>query len=279
MASLQIPRTTRGTLTRECAALGLGPDDVVMVHASLRAVGPVLGGPTEVVAAVIDAVAPDGTVMAYLGCDSPYDDLGRGLYSADDERFIREHCPAFDRHGSPANREFGAFAEFLRKHPAVRISDHVGARMAAIGGVSRRLTHEHALNFGLGEGSPLARLCDLHGKVLLLGSDLDNVTLLHYAEAVAPIAGKRVARIAVPRLREGARVWQEVEEFDSANGVRDWPDRFFAGIVEAFIAAGHARSGRVGGATSHLFAARALVEFAAPRMVAAAAAIDAASGG
>lgn len=32
---------------------------------------------------------------------------------------------------------------------------------------------------------PLAKLCE--GKVLLLGSDLDQITLFHYAEHIAPI--------------------------------------------------------------------------------------------
>jgi aminoglycoside 3-N-acetyltransferase len=265
------PRLTRAALTRQCADLGLAPGDAVMVHASLRAVGPVLGGPTELIAAILAAVGDAGTVLVYVGGPSPYDDLGRGFYSPDDEAFIAEHCPAFDPDRAPANREFGAFAEFFRTFPGARCSDQVGARMAAIGADAEALTRDHPLDYGLGPGSPLARLCDRGGKLLLLGSDLDNVTLLHYAEALAPIADKRVVHIKVPRLQGGARVWQDVVEYDSAHGVRDWPDRFFAAIVEAYLAAGRARTGPVGGAISHLLPARDLVEFAVARMVEAAA--------
>jgi aminoglycoside 3-N-acetyltransferase len=269
------PRATRDTLTRQCAALGLGPGDVVMVHASLRGVGPVLGGPPELIEAIVDAVGEAGTVLVYVGGASPYDDLGRGLYSREDEAFIREHCPPFDPDRSPASRDFGAFAEFFRTRVGVRCSDQVGARMAAVGARAEALLRDHPRDFGLGEGSPLARLCDLDGKLLLLGSDADNVTLLHYAEAIAPIADKRVVHVEVPRLRDGARVWLPVVEYDSMVGIRAWPERFFAAIVDAFVAEGRARNGPVGAATSRLIAARELVAFAVPRMVAAAERLDA----
>lgn len=264
---LVCPRRTRETLAQECAALGIDRGDTVMVHASLRAVGPILGGPDALIEAILDAVGPTGTMMMYLGSPSPLDDLGRGLYSPDDERFIAEHCPAFDPRRTRANRDFGALPELFRGHPEVRCSANVGMRMAAVGARADELTRDHSLQFGLGAGSPLERLCRVGGKVLLLGSDFDNVTLLHYAEAVAPIAGKRLARVRVPVLEQGERVWRDVEEFDTSAGIKDWPDRFFARIVEAFVAAGLARRGPVGGADSHLFAARRLIEFAVPIMV------------
>lgn len=264
---LECPRLTRAQLVRQCAELGVVRGDLVMVHASLRAVGPILGGPDELIAAIVEAVGPSGTMMVYVGDQSPFDDLGRGLYTDEEERFIRDCCPPFDPHSSRASRDFGALAECFRTHPGVRCSEQVGARMAAVGAHADALLRDHALDYGLGEGSPLARLCELGGKVLLLGSDLDNTTLLHYAEAVAPIADKRVVRIEVPLLRGGEKVWVEVEEFDSSAGIKDWPERFFATIVEAFVAQGKARSGPVGGAASLIMGARELVEFAVPMMV------------
>ena len=39
-----------------------------MVHASLRAIGEVAGGPDEVHLAIKDAVGPDGTMLMYAGC-------------------------------------------------------------------------------------------------------------------------------------------------------------------------------------------------------------------
>ncbi|WAS99455.1 aminoglycoside 3-N-acetyltransferase [Nannocystis punicea] len=273
--NLACPRITQEMLVRDCAALGVVPGDTVMVHASLRAAGSLLGGPDTLIAAILAAVGEVGTMMVYLGCPSPYDDIGRGLHPPEDERFIEEHCPPFDPSLTRASRDFGVLAEFFRGHPKVRCSANVGMRMGAAGALAEFLTRDHAPNYGLGEGSPLARLCEVGGKVLLVGSDLDQVTLLHYAEALAPIPDKRVARVRVPVLRDGARVWLDVEEFDSMNGIKDWPDRLFGAIVERFLAAGLARSGPIGAAASHLLPARALVDFAVPIMAATAAELDA----
>ncbi|MCY1005627.1 aminoglycoside 3-N-acetyltransferase [Nannocystis pusilla] len=269
--NLVCPRITQETLARDCAALGVVPGDTVMVHASLRAVGPLLGGPDTLIAAILQSLGEAGTMMVYLGCPSPYDDLGRGLYPPEDERFIEEHCPPFDPYLTRASRDFGVLPEFFRGHPRVRCSANAGMRMGAVGARADFLTRDHGPNYGLGEGSPLARLCDVDGKVLLVGSDLDQVTLLHYAEAVAPMEGKRLAHVRVPVLQGGARVWLDVEEFDTNNGIKDWPERFFGTIVEGFLAAGLGRSGPIGQATCHLLPARALVDFAVPIMTATAA--------
>jgi aminoglycoside 3-N-acetyltransferase len=277
---LVAPRQTRATLTAQCVALGLVPGDTVMVHASLRAVGEVLGGPDELIEALLAAVGAAGTVLVYVGGPSPFDDVGRGMYAPADEAFVLEHCPPFDPRHTRASRDFGALAELFRSHPRAVCSAAVGARMAAIGAAAEELTRDHGPDYGLGVGSPLERLCRRGGKVMLVGSDPDNTTLLHYAEAVAPIADKRVARVRVPLVgADGRREWREVAEYDSAHGVRDWPDRLFARVVEGFVAGGGARVGALGGARTVVFRAQALVDFAVPILVETAARLDASGTG
>jgi aminoglycoside N3'-acetyltransferase len=56
----------------------------------------------------------------------------------------------------------------------------------------------------------------LDGKIVLLGSDHDAVTFLHYVEHVADIPGKRIARYEVPVIENGSRVWRVMEEFDTS---------------------------------------------------------------
>lgn len=69
-------------------------------------------------------------------------------------------------------------------------------------------------------------------------------------------------------LENGARVWRDMEEFDSSDaGVHpNWPARFFAQIVDGYLADSDNRGGRVGDARSDLFPARGLVDFARPMM-------------
>jgi aminoglycoside 3-N-acetyltransferase len=98
------------------------------------------------------------------------------------------------------------------------------------------------------------------------------VTLLHYAEHIAPFKDKRIARYKVPILRDGARVWVDCEEFNTSSaGVHDnWTENAFELIVEDFLAkrAGTAacRAGQVGLAASVLLGAAELVGHAIPIM-------------
>ncbi len=272
--AVRVPATLR-ELTEQARALGLAPGDAVMLHVSLRALGPVLGGPDRLIEALALAVGAAGTLVVYVGCEPPYDDIGRQRYAPAEEAFFRAELPAFDPATARACRDFGAFAELFRSHPGVVCSANPGARLAALGGRAVALTRDHALDDGYGAGSPFDRLCRAGGKVLLIGSDPDNVSLLHFAEAVAPIPDKRRVRIETALRGERGRRWVAYEETDTANGICDWPERFFAGIVGRFVAArserGEACLGPLGQAPATLLDAAALVDFAVPLMVEAAA--------
>jgi aminoglycoside 3-N-acetyltransferase len=52
-----------------------------------------------------------------------------------------------------------------------------------------------------GAGTPYARLVELGGRVALLGAPLDTVTLVHHAEAVAEVPGKRRVSYGIARDR------------------------------------------------------------------------------
>jgi len=263
-------------LLEQSRGIGLASGDVVMVHASLRAVGPILGGPDVLIDAVLESVGPAGTMMMYVGCQEPFDDVGRGCFSGEQEAFILQHCPPFDPITARASRAFGALAELFRTRPGVVCSRNPGARMAARGDKADWLTRDHPLSYGMGPGSPLEKLCQAGGKLLLVGSDPDEVTLLHYAENLAPVARKKTLRIKVPLLVDGDRKWIEIEEYNSSTGIRDWPERFFADIVQAFLPRSGVITARLGGAVTHCMDAKALIDFAIPMMVETAARLDAA---
>lgn len=252
----------RTTLIQQLNVLGLQKDDIVMLHASVRAIGPVLGGPDQVLLSIMDAIHPSGTLMMYVGCDPAYEAVGRRELSLEDENMILQSCPPFDYTKARARRDYGILAEFFRSLPGVLCSENPGARIAASGSKALLLTKNHPLNYGYGLQSPLDKLYKNNGKILLLGSDLDQVTLLHYAEHIAPIQDKRIVRFKVPLLRKGNRVWCDIEEYDTSLGIRLWPDRFFAQIMDKFFQKNHIKTQKIGHADSYLVDAKALVDFA-----------------
>ena len=239
-----------------------------MIHASVRAVGAVHGGPDEIHCAVEDAVGPGGTVMMFVGCQDGFDDVGRGVYSAAQEAETLAHQPPFDPQSARAQRDFGALAEFFRSSPGTVCSEAVCGRVAARGAKAGWLVADAPWNYGFGPGSPFAKLVEARGRVLLLGSSHDEVTVLHYAEHIADCADKRVVRYRVPWREGGRRVWRDVEEFNTGgDGVHaHWPHDFFARIVDDFLRSNECGRGRVGNADSFLLDATALVKHAVPLM-------------
>ncbi|QDZ11740.1 aminoglycoside 3-N-acetyltransferase [Devosia ginsengisoli] len=246
---------TRAALTEHLSALGLVPGDAVLVHAGLRSVGPILGGPDALIDALRDVVGPDGTILGY--CDWQMDELGR------DDPVLRQHVPGFDPVRSRSIRDNGAFPELLRTTPGARRSGSPGASCAALGGRAEWFVTDHALDYGYGPQSPFGKLVASGGKTLLIGAPLDTMTLLHHAEHLADIPGKRVLRYESPILVDGQTAWRWFEEFDTGMPVVEGlADDYFEEVVEDFLATGQGRRGLVGHAPSVLVDAPAVVAFA-----------------
>lgn len=246
-------KATRTTLVRDLAELGLTRGDAVMVHASLRAVGPVLGGVNMVVQALLDTVAEDGLLAAYL-------DWETGVEDEEWESAAPEDIPVFDTRTAKAARDHGILHETIRTWPGAVRSDHPDAGVVAIGKRAQWLTSPHPFRHGYGEGTPFSRFVEAGGKVLMLGAPLDTITLLHHAEHRAQIPDKRVVRYR--RLMQPGPRWVDFEEFDTGDPVNErLPLNVFEQIAEDFLKGGKGRRGRVGDAESSLFDGPELVAF------------------
>ncbi len=252
---------TRASLRSDLERLGVRYGDMVMVHAAMRRVGPLLNGPDALIGALMDAVGPNGTLMAYVDWDACYDVL------LDEEGRVppewRDHIPPFDVASSRAIRDNGILAEFIRTTPGARRSGNPGASVAALGARAEWLTAEHPLDYGYGEGSPFAKLVEAGGKVLMVGAPLDTMTLLHHAEHLAGIPNKRIRRYEVPFAAVAGVEWRMVEEFDTSDPVvPGLAEDYFATVVREFLASGQGRKGPTGSAASVLVDAAAICAFA-----------------
>lgn len=210
--------------------------------------------------------------MMYASCPRYYDELGRGNLTAEQERAIRETLPAFDPLTARSARDNGALVEFLRTYPESRVNSHV-ARFVVWGKQAEYLTSSQPWDYAFGLGSPLDRFLALDGKIVLLGSDHDALTFLHYVEHIVEIPGKRIARYLVPVAENGRRVWRPMEEFDTSGaGVHPhWPERFFAKLVDDLLVKSGNNGALVGNAPTYILSARELFNFALPIMKAVAA--------
>ncbi len=261
-----LPLVTKSKLMHDLRALGVRAGGVLMAHASVRAVGWVVGGPDVVLDALREVVGGEGTLCMFVGWeDSTYP---MASWSLEKQRAYLEERPAFDAATCRSAPEWGVLPERLRGLPGARRSANPEGSMAAVGPRADWLTRDHPLQYGFGPGSPFERIVHARGDVLLLGSPRGAVTILHYAEHLARVPDKRVARYRVPMLVDNERRWVDVEELDSVEGVVPWHrerygNDYFAALVDDYVALGRGRSGVVGAASCHLFEAADLTTFAA----------------
>ncbi len=256
----------RSGLARDLTRLGLAPGGVAMVHCRMSALGRVVGGAETVVRALLDTLGPGGTLMAYTGWqDEPPDDLD----ALDDEtrRIYLEEHPAYDPRVALSRREHGRVAEALRTWPGARHSLHPEAGVAAVGPLAEVLTASHPYDDAYGAGTPYARIVELGGQVAVLGAPLETVTLVHHAEAIAEVSGKRRVSYGSPVIEGGERIWRTFSDIDTADGAFPYErilgdEDYIEYVARSALAAGRGRSGPVGEGTAHLFDARGLVEHA-----------------
>jgi aminoglycoside 3-N-acetyltransferase len=141
--------------------------------------------------------------------------------------------------------------------------------VAAVGPLADTLTAGHPYDDAYGADTPYARLVELGGRVAMLGAPLDTVTLVHHAEAVAKVPGKRRVNYGSPVIvgNPGERVWRTFSDIDTSEGALPYErvlgeEDYIEHITRSALSAGAGRSGRVGEATAYLFDARGLVEHA-----------------
>lgn len=252
---------TAAALERDLRRLGLGAGDTVMVHASMRLVGRLLHGPDALIQALRDVVGAAGTVVAYADWESPYEELLDPRGRMPD--VWRDRVPGFDPATARAIRANGVFPEFLRTTPGALRSGNPGASIVALGARAAEITADHPLDYGYGPGTPLARLVALDAKVAMIGAPSDTMTLMHHAEHLARLPGKRVKRCEVPFATPAGTVWRMVEEFDTSTPIVDGlADDCFARILTGYVDGGWATHGFVGDAPTILCQAGDITAFA-----------------
>jgi aminoglycoside N3'-acetyltransferase len=222
-------------VTQQLTALGVERGGVLVVHTAFSKVGPVEGGPHGLIAALLAALGPGGTlVMPSMSED-------------DDHPFAV---------ASTSCAGLGVTADLFWRMPGVLRSDNPHA-FAAIGPRAAEITRAHPLDVPHGLDSPIGRVFQLDGQVLLLGVGHDANTTVHLAENLAGVRYRRPKSVTVeapggPRRFEYEEIDHCCERFNRLDAWLDAEER--------------QRRGTVGHASARLMASRDVVDVVVPRL-------------
>ena len=206
---------SRSMVVAALRAAGVIDGSVVIVHASLSALGWVVGGGQAVVEALFEVVGSRGTIA--MPAQSSYlSEPSRWQHPPVPEAWwqtIRDEMPAYDPHltGVPT---MGAVAEALLRHPASVRSAHPASSFMAHGPMAAEIVAMHDLGDAFGDTSPLARLYDLDARIVLLGVGHGNNTSLHLAESRTDWAARHRIEHGAPVMVEGQRRWVTHDDVD-----------------------------------------------------------------
>jgi aminoglycoside 3-N-acetyltransferase len=207
-------------LAEQLVDLGVQRGGVLLVHASFRALRPVEGGPLGVIRALRTALGPEGTLVMPTMTDG---------------------SSIFDPRTTPTDG-MGIIAELFWRRPGVLRSTHPGGSFAAEGPLAERVCAPQPLSPPHGPDSPVGRVHDLDGRVLLLGVTHSENTTMHLAEAIAKVPYS-VSHPCVVEQDGVARTVMVAETDHCCRGFRladDWLRP--AGLQrEATIGSAHAR--------------------------------------
>jgi aminoglycoside 3-N-acetyltransferase len=195
---------TEDDLYEDFCRLGVKPGSALELHSSLSAIGYVVGGAVAVIAALRRALGKQGTLIAPAHTAELTDPeiwssppVGRQHW----ER-IRKSMPLFDPQ-IMLPTTMGIIPCTLLAYPKARRSLHPIASFVALGKEAEYITADHSLHEPEGWQSPVGKLYQLDGWVLLLGVDNRRNTSLHLAEIAAdapyiePMPGKPNDRVKI----------------------------------------------------------------------------------
>ncbi|WNS41797.1 AAC(3) family N-acetyltransferase [Paenibacillus sp. MMS20-IR301] len=258
MEEVQGTLITVDRLAEDFRRLGVKEGMTLLLHSSFKSLGQwVAGGPVAVILALEQVLGEEGTLVMPTQSADLTDPSGWSNPPVPEAWWpeIRKAMPPYDPDLTPL-RGMGIIPECFRKQQGVRRSSHPIDSFAAWGRHRDFIIDGHKLEYAFGEHSPLARIYELGGSVLLLGVEHLNNTSLHLAEYRADYPCKQEVMAAAPMLVDGARQWVEFSDYD-------WNSDDFAELGREFDQdTGLILHGKVAASAAQLVPQREIVDYA-----------------
>lgn len=195
---------TKDHLMAQLQEMKIDPQGTLLVHSSMKSIGPVEGGADT----VLDAL-------------SEYMKKGLLVLPTHTWSTIRKDNPKF--YVDQTESCVGLLTEMFRKRPNVHRSLHPTHSVAALGKDAEDFVKDHEkFDTPCARGSVYGKLLDRKGQIMLIGVDLTRNTFIHGIEEWVDIPGRLTdhheqlytvlpdgTEISVPSRRHFGQIWSD----------------------------------------------------------------------
>lgn len=203
---------TKNDLIHMFKRMGIHKGMILYVQSQLELCSYVNGGANVVIEALQEVLGFEGTIVTPAfssdvvdpSCDRNY------LFERDVFDEIRESKPAFNKKKTPS--ECGEFVNQLLNCEGVYRSNHPTHSILSWGKYAKLICDRHPLHFSLGKDSPIEKVIEMNGFVLLLGCDYEQCDIFKYASILSQKNPIRI--VSSPIEKKGEREFISMLEMD-----------------------------------------------------------------
>ena len=180
--------TTKDDLIEVFGKLGLKKGMAVMVHSSMKSLGFVVNGAIDVIDALLEIIGNEGTLLMPSHTGQLTDPAGwkNPPVPSDYVETVKRYMNPFDPKTTPI-RNRGVIPQVFLTYPGVYRSHHPLNAVIAKGRQAAYFTQKHPLHSSENMESPIGRLYEQGGYVILIGVTLARCTAMHLAEFTADV--------------------------------------------------------------------------------------------
>lgn len=203
---------TKNDLIAMFKRMGVIKGMILYVQSDLETFSYVNGGSQIVIEALQEAVGFEGTIVTPSfseslvdpACDQDY------LFERDVFDEIRASKPAF--HKKKTASECGEFSNQFMRNDGVYRSNHPTHSFLAWGKYAKLICDRHPLHFSLGKDTPIDKVVEMNGYVLLLGISYRHCDIFKYASCITQKNPIRI--VSAPVEKRAKREFIHMLEMD-----------------------------------------------------------------
>ena len=203
---------TKKDIKEMLSSLGISKGMVVLVQPDMQKLGFLVGGAQILIEALMEQVGYEGALVIPTFTLYLADPANREISIARDQwQLLREYALPFDRKLSMPQEKNTFAQQFLLNEGVIR-SYHPLYSFAAWGKYAKLICDKHPLHFGLNQDSPLGKVVDFNGYVLLLGTDYQECLMFRLARYHGEQLPIKI--VSAPMEINKKRIWKDMLDLD-----------------------------------------------------------------